>query len=89
MCIQYFKQRSFDQQQCSPKKILISVALRREQTIPTERPSFVGEVLWLKGVAWSVQRIPTAVFSDFWTGNNAAFELRKDRWNLIHAQQDA
>jgi hypothetical protein len=47
-----------------------SVALVRERTIPTERPPLVGEVsanvffLWIDGVAWLVQRIPMAVFSD-------------------------
>jgi hypothetical protein len=43
------------------------VALVREQTIPTERPPLVGEVsanfLRIEGVAWSAQRIPTAVIS--------------------------
>jgi hypothetical protein len=42
-----------------------SVALVRKRTIPTERPPLVGEVnaqpLRVEGVAWSVQRIPTAV----------------------------
>jgi hypothetical protein len=41
------------------------VAFVRKRTIPTERPSLVGEVsanfLPIEGVAWSVQRIPTAV----------------------------
>jgi hypothetical protein len=39
--------------------------LVRTRTIPTERPPLVGEVsanfLRIKGVAWSAQRIPTAV----------------------------
>jgi hypothetical protein len=41
------------------------VALVRNRIIPTERPPLVGEVsanfLRVEGVAWSVQRIPTAV----------------------------
>jgi hypothetical protein len=43
---------------------LNSVALVRKRTIPTERPSYVGEVcqlLWTEGAAWSAQRIPMAV----------------------------
>jgi hypothetical protein len=51
---------------------LKSVALVRERTIPTERPPLVSEVsaniLRIEGVAWSAQRIPTAVFSAFQTG---------------------
>jgi hypothetical protein len=46
-------------------KKLNSVALVRKRAIPTERPSLVGEVsanfLRIEGVAWSAQRIPTAV----------------------------
>jgi hypothetical protein len=46
-------------------KKLYSVALVRKRTIPTERPPLVDEVsaklLRVKGVAWSAQRIPTAV----------------------------
>jgi hypothetical protein len=46
-----------------------SVILVHEQTIPTEQPPLVGEVsansLQIEGVAWSVQRIPTAVLSVF------------------------
>ena len=42
-----------------------SVALVRERTIPTERPPPVGEVsanfCGQRGVAWSAQRVPTAV----------------------------
>ena len=42
-----------------------SVALVRERTIPTERPPPVGEVsanfCGYRGVAWSAQRVPTAV----------------------------
>jgi hypothetical protein len=42
-----------------------SVALVRKRTVPTERPPPVGEVsanyLRIEGVAWSAQRIPTAV----------------------------
>jgi hypothetical protein len=42
-----------------------SVTLVRKRTIPTERLPLVGEVsanlLRIKGVAWSPQRIPTAV----------------------------
>jgi hypothetical protein len=42
-----------------------SVAIVRKRTIPTERPPLVGEVsanhLWVEGVAWTEQRIPTAV----------------------------
>jgi hypothetical protein len=48
---------------------LNSVALVRKRTIPTEQPPLVGEVsanfLRIKGVAWSAQRIPTAVNVDF------------------------
>jgi hypothetical protein len=43
---------------------IYSVALARKRTRPTERPLLVGEVsanLRLEGVAWSAQRIPTAV----------------------------
>jgi hypothetical protein len=39
-------------------------ALVRQRTIPTERPPLVGEVsqlLQIEGVAWSAQRIATAV----------------------------
>ena len=47
------------------KTKLNSVALVREQTIPTERPPPVGEVsanfCGQRGVTWSAQRIPTAV----------------------------
>jgi hypothetical protein len=43
--------------------------LARERTIPTERPPLSGEVnanfLLIDGVAWSLRRIPTAVFSGF------------------------
>jgi hypothetical protein len=43
--------------------------LVRTRTIPTERPPLVGEVsanfLQIDGVAWSVQRIPTAVNLSF------------------------
>jgi hypothetical protein len=46
-----------------------SVALVSKRTIPTERPPLVYEVsanfLRIKGVAWSAQWIPTAVFSVF------------------------
>jgi hypothetical protein len=43
-----------------------SVAVVRKRTIPTKRPPLVGEVsasqpLRVEGVAWSAQRIPTAV----------------------------
>jgi hypothetical protein len=44
------------------------MALVREQTMPTERPPLVGEVvpnLRIEGVAWSSQRIPTVVNLDF------------------------
>jgi hypothetical protein len=48
------------------KKETNPVALVRKQTIPTERPPLVGEVianfLQIEGIAWSAQRIPTAVF---------------------------
>jgi hypothetical protein len=47
---------------------LNSVALVREQTMPTERPPLVGEVvpnLRIEGVGWSAQRIPTVVNLDF------------------------
>jgi hypothetical protein len=41
------------------------MAVVRKRTIPTERPPLVGKVsanlLWVEGVAWSAQRIPTAV----------------------------
>jgi hypothetical protein len=44
---------------------LNSVAVVRKRTIPTKRPQLVGEVnanfLRVEGVAWSAQRIPTAV----------------------------
>jgi hypothetical protein len=43
--------------------------LVRKRTITTERPPLVGEVsanfLRIEGVAWSAQRIPTAVISVF------------------------
>jgi hypothetical protein len=46
-----------------------SVALVHMRTIPTERPPLVGEVnaklVRIDGVAWSAQRIPTAVFLVF------------------------
>jgi hypothetical protein len=46
-----------------------SVAVVRKRTIPTERPPLVGEVsaniLLVEGVAWSAQRIPTAVDHGF------------------------
>jgi hypothetical protein len=41
-----------------PEDVILPWPLFRKRTIPTERPSFVGEV---KGVAWSAQRVPTAV----------------------------
>jgi hypothetical protein len=45
----------------------LSVAVFRKRNIPIERPPLVGEVsaklLWVEGVAWSAQRIPTAVNS--------------------------
>jgi hypothetical protein len=45
------------------------VAVVRKRTIPTERPPLVGEVsaniLRVEGVAWSAQRIPTAVSLGF------------------------
>jgi hypothetical protein len=48
---------------------LYSVALVRKRTIPTEWPPNVGEVsakfFRIKCVAWSAQRIPTAVNLDF------------------------
>jgi hypothetical protein len=47
---------------------LRSVYLLHKQTTPTERPPHVGEVksqlLRIEGVAWSAQRIPTAVNLD-------------------------
>jgi hypothetical protein len=46
------------------------MALVREQTTPTERPLIVGEVsanLRTEGDSWPEQRIPTAVFSAFYT----------------------
>jgi hypothetical protein len=47
------------------KKKKNSVALARKRTMPTERPPLVGEVSAnfrdIEGVAWSKQRIPTAV----------------------------
>jgi hypothetical protein len=46
-----------------------SVVLVRKRTIPTERPPLLGVVsansLRIEDVAWSAQRIPTAVFSVF------------------------
>jgi hypothetical protein len=60
-----------------------SVALVREQSVPTERPSLVGEVcanfLWI-GVAWSAQQIPTAIFSDFVTGRKMRKPLEKSHF---------
>jgi hypothetical protein len=48
-----------------PYFLMNSVALVRKRTIPTERPPLVGEVsanfLWVEGIAWSAQRIPTTV----------------------------
>jgi hypothetical protein len=48
-----------------------SVAWVHERTISIARPPLVGEVsaniLRVEGVAWSAQRIPTAVFSIFQT----------------------
>jgi hypothetical protein len=45
------------------------MALVRKQTIPIERPLLVSEVsanfLRIEGIAWSAQRIPTAVNLDF------------------------
>jgi hypothetical protein len=43
-----------------------SVALVLKGTIPTEQPQLVGEVI--EGAMWSAWRIPTAVFSTFYTG---------------------
>jgi hypothetical protein len=45
------------------------MAIVRKRTISTERPPLVGEVSakWVEGVAWSAQRIPTAVNLDFST----------------------
>jgi hypothetical protein len=64
--IQY--NRLKNQQKCAlnskTKLKLKSVALVREQTIPTKRPPLVGEVSAKfadRGVAWSAQRIPTVV----------------------------
>jgi hypothetical protein len=46
-----------------------SVALPRERTIPIERPLLASQVranfLLIEGVAWSAQRIPTAVILVF------------------------
>jgi hypothetical protein len=48
---------------------LNSMVWVRERTIPTERPSLVGEVianfLRIEDAKWSAWRIPTAVFSIF------------------------
>jgi hypothetical protein len=57
----------------SQNKRTNSVALVREQTLPTERSLLVSEVganffLQIEGFAWSAQRIPTAIFSVFHTG---------------------
>jgi hypothetical protein len=53
----------------TPKGNINSVALVGKATIPTERPSLVGEVsanfLQIESVAWSAQRIPTAFNLDF------------------------
>jgi hypothetical protein len=50
---------------------LNSMAWVRDRTIPTERPTLVGEVianfLRIGDATWSAWRIPTAVFSVFWT----------------------
>jgi hypothetical protein len=52
-------------EQNKKKKKLNSVAVVRKRTIPTKRPPLVGEVsansLRVEGVAWSAERIPTAV----------------------------
>jgi hypothetical protein len=54
--------------------------------MPTELPPFVGEVstdfLRIEDVAWSQQRIPTAVFSVFLTG--AATFSSKSLLNCTH-----
>jgi hypothetical protein len=48
------------------------VALVRERTVPTERPPLVGEVsaniCGLRGVAWSVRRIPYGRNLGLYTG---------------------
>jgi hypothetical protein len=45
------------------------MALVRKLTIQTGRPPLVGEVsanlLWVEGVVWSAQRIPTVLNLDF------------------------
>jgi hypothetical protein len=51
------------------KKQISSVALVRKRIIQIERKQLVGDVManfyGIEGVAWSAQRIPTAVFSAF------------------------
>jgi hypothetical protein len=51
---------------------LNSVASVRKRTIPAERLPFVSEVsanfFRIEGATWSAWRIPTAVFSAFYTG---------------------
>jgi hypothetical protein len=60
-------QHHINKEICTKKKN--SVVLVRKRTVPTDRPPHVGEVsanfLRIEGVAWSAQRIPTAIFSVF------------------------
>jgi hypothetical protein len=50
------------------------MALVRERTIQTEQSNrrlsvkLVPTFLLIEGIEWSARRIPTAVFSIFWTG---------------------
>jgi hypothetical protein len=58
-----------------------SVVLVRKRTIPTERPTPVGEVsasftgLSIQEVAWSAQRIPTAVNLGYLHRNHYFLEI--------------
>jgi hypothetical protein len=61
--------RSMQQIHRSAELSMLTITLARERTIPTERLPLVGEVsanfCGLEGVAWSAQKIPTAVISYF------------------------
>jgi hypothetical protein len=57
-----------------------SVALVRKRTIPTELPPLrrsYCQLLLVEGVAWSAQRIPTAVNLGFLDRNSDVGRLRK------------
>jgi hypothetical protein len=63
------------------------MVVARKQTIRTERPPLVGEVscqpLRVKGVAWSAQRIPTAVNLGFLDRRRYFFILVAPQLSLI------